>query len=149
MDNIVVKKLWSDESFYEAEIAFLSKNINCKVTTYLIKEEITLLSSKILDCVNLLNNSFVWEIGERGSKHSPKIRIEVTDINKRGYVFLDICCDIISSIDSGNYYCKFPMMIELGLLGGFAEKILSLNTSDDGTTIYLWKKNKELYTEFY
>ena len=138
MDNIVLKKLWSDKDFYEAEIEFFSENIYCKVTTYLVKEEIILLSSKILDCVNLLNNSMVWEIGEYGSPHSPKIKIEITNVNKNGYAFLDISCDIISVTNRGNYFCKFPMMIELGLLKTFAEKILLLNTSGDGTTVCLW-----------
>lgn len=137
MDNIVLKKLWSDDDFYEAEILFYTNNVNCKVITYLTKDEINLLSDEIADCIISLDKRFVWEIGEPGSASSPKIKLELTDIDKQGYVFFDVYCDVVSDKKQGNYYCKFPIVAELGLLKDFAEKLILFNEEEVETVICL------------
>ncbi len=95
------------------------------------------MSDEIADCAISLNKRFKWEIGEAGSASSPKIKLELTDINKRGYVFFDVGCDIVSDKKQGDYYCKFPVITEIGLLKTFAEKLILFNEASDKTTICL------------
>ena len=50
-DNISIEKLWYDEDFYEVQIIMSTKQIHCKINTYIVDEEINALSQKILDYV--------------------------------------------------------------------------------------------------
>ena len=73
-DNISIEKLWYDEDFYEVQIIMSTKQIHCKINTYIVDEEINALSQKILDYVKN-DTGFYWEIGEEDSDSCPKIII--------------------------------------------------------------------------
>lgn len=45
-DNISIEKLWYDEDFYEVQIIMSTKQIHCKINTYIVDEEINALSQK-------------------------------------------------------------------------------------------------------
>ena len=135
MDNIIVKKIWADTDFYEAEITFKTEFIQCKIISYLVNSEIENLTCHIGDYVNE-NKNFNWEIGENGSSHSPKIIIKSIDVNNNGYVNLEIFCDIFSVVDN-KYGCLFPFETEIGSLQRFAKEIYKLNMAEVGTIIEL------------
>lgn len=136
MDNIKIKKIWTDADFYQVEIIFITKEIQCKTITYIVNDEIEKLSSYIMNYVKNPNNNFNWEIGEKGSEHSPSIIIKSININKNGYVTLDIFCDVYSPFGN-NYCCYFTLESELGLLQVFAEDIIKLNAAGVDTSIQI------------
>ena len=57
-DNISIEKLWYDEDFYEVQIIMSTKQIHCKINTYIVDEEINALSQKILDYVKNDNTDY-------------------------------------------------------------------------------------------
>lgn len=135
MDNIIIKKTWSDQDFFQIEIWFVSDMVSCKTVTYTTTEEITSLSNKIFSCTNKDGEGFEWRIGEKGSEHSPMIAISASHVDIHGRVLLNVECDVLSAACAANYFCSFPVVAELGLLRSFGERIVSINHSGVGTVI--------------
>lgn len=137
-DNISIKKLWYDEDFYEVQIIMSTKQIHCKINTYIVDEEINALSQKILDYVKN-DTGFYWEIGEEDSDSCPKIIIEsfIKDIS--GHIVLNASCQLQSIEENAkcNYNCKFPIKTEVGLLYNFAKQLPKLNEQEVGIFVEL------------
>ena len=130
-DNISIEKLWYDEDFYEVQIIMSTKQIHCKINTYIVDEEINALSQKILDYVK--NDTGFY------SDSCPKIIIEsfIKDIS--GHIVLNASCQLQSIEENAkcNYNCKFPIKTEMGLLYNFAKQLPKLNEQEVGICVHL------------
>lgn len=126
MDNLSFEKIWEDLDFYEIKVEANNDDVKVHTRLFVNKSDIVLLSGYIKNIVNLPNDSFYWEIGDTDLSVESFLSIKKIKNDQFGHFWLEINIGFQNDCNI-DYYCKFPILTELGLLLSFSEKILSLN----------------------
>ena len=60
MNNIIFKRIWQDEDFYEIEVQAQNKVISASANFYVVDEDIARLSKKLTNFPFGSNKEIVW-----------------------------------------------------------------------------------------
>ena len=125
MDNIIFKRTWRDDNFYEVEVTAGNKKIICTTNFYTNDDRILDLS-KGLESISINEQpDFYWENIE--SVNGPvNFSIKVRPKDKLGHIFIEIYMLIKDELDDGQHNCCFYVNAEIGILNTFGRNIKKL-----------------------
>lgn len=125
MDNIIFERIWQDDGvdgFFEIKITAQSELACASSNIYAYDESIIDLSNRLSLFIEKPNDSFVWEIGEKGSGYTPFASFKFFYSDKMGHITIDVFMEIDDG-DNAKHSCSFYVNTELGLLEQFAQSL--------------------------
>ena len=138
MDNIVIKKIWEDDDFFQ--IAIRCSNSYASVTTdcYVKNESIDDLIKTIEMCTEEKIEKAKWSTGEFGNESTSAVSFEFYAPDIRGHLLVEVCMEIDDGGDMNKHIACFFVKSELGLLIDFAQKLTRLKKRNSECMIALY-----------
>lgn len=130
-DNIIIERIWEDDSFFEIKITAQNENICAASKVYVQNETIDDLREKIKDVVSLKESKTFWQAGERGDATTPSVSLEFAR-DGRGHVVIDVYMELDDGGKLSAHNCSFYVKTEMGLLENFAIQLQNLKTDGVG-----------------
>lgn len=128
MNNIVIEKIWTDETFYEVRIKFVTEKVSAIHQTYINCGRLSKLSDKINEFIET-KNTVSWSDSEN-FKESTLI-LELIKIDALGHVIIHI------DIRDEDYRCQCNLNTCLGNIISFSHKLTDFDRYEVGEKITL------------
>ena len=134
MNNIIFKRIWQDEDFYEIEVQAQNKVISASANFYVVDEDLARLSKELTDFPFGSNKEIVWELPNiEGSPRELSLRIFLKD--KLGHVKIEIYMVLKNYDEPERYNCFFSVSTEIGVLNRFGQRLIGLNKPVIGKSV--------------
>lgn len=136
MDNIILKKIYTDSELIEIEVIANNDFVNARQTCYVNEEVLKDIIKNIKNYLNLNNSSCYIEVGNKKGKSAPAFSMEFMKPNVYGHITIEMDMEICDN-EERNHRCKFYVKSEIGLVERFTEEIIRLLRYEIGENISL------------
>ena len=136
MNNIIFKRIWQDEGFYEIEVQAQNKVISASTNFYVVDEDIAKLSKELLAFPFGEKKEILWEITE--FQNGPKnISLHIFLTDKVGHIAIEIYMLLKDDFEMKRHNCFFLVSTEIGVLNRFGQRLIGLNKPVIGKSVSL------------
>ncbi len=138
MNNIVIEKIWEDETIIEIKITAISQFVTAYQNCY--TDELTLLdiSKKIVEFTNNFTKDCYIQIGEKEGNYTSAFSMNFMQANSSGHVNIEMDIEI-DDIKNRSHRCKYFVEGELGAIERLGNKLKTLCKSAIGIQISLYE----------
>lgn len=137
MDNIIISKIWEDETIFELQIEVHSQYVKAYQSCYFDEELLNKLSTILTDFCSLDNPVTYFESGPKTGKFTPTFSLELST-DRHGYVTINVDLEVCD-VDDRSHRCQCNVMCELGALESFGKRLAKLNDGEIGTRIAVYE----------
>ena len=137
MDNIIVSKIWEDETIFELQIEVYSQYVKAYQSCYFDGELLNKLSTFLTDFCSLDNPATYFESGPKTGKFTPAFSLGLST-DRQGHVTIDVDLEVCD-VDDRSHRCQCNVMCELGSLENFGKRIAKLTDGKIRTRIALYE----------
>lgn len=128
MDEIILEKIWEDETFYEIRLKVMTDKVSITHQMYINCGELPMLSSMINEFVESRKES-IWTDSENAETSSLKLRFNEIDILGNVKIYI--------AIEDEDYKCQICLNTYLGNIVNFSNKLIDFDKFELGTKLYL------------
>ncbi|MBO6119570.1 MAG: hypothetical protein J6P02_03825 [Lachnospiraceae bacterium] len=118
MDNIILKKIYTDNELIEIEVIANNDFINARQTSYVNEEVLKDIIKNINNYLKLNDSSCYIEVGNKKGKCTPAFSMEFMKPNMYGHIIIEMDMEICDN-EERNHRCKFYVKSEIGLVERF------------------------------
>lgn len=115
MDNLIMRKVWKDDEFFEIKIIAISDDINISTKCYSSKEAMISMQNTF---GQFLNNKEVTDceisIGRLGGNNLPAVKFR-TRKDRTGHIIFDVTMELDDNAVP-KHECNFYLRTDIGLL---------------------------------
>ena len=87
-DNLIISKIWEDETIFELQIEVYSKYVQAHQSCYFNGELLNKLATFLTDFCRLNNSATYFESGHKTGKYTPAFSLELSS-DRQGHVTMD------------------------------------------------------------
>ena len=136
-DNIIVSKIWEDETIFELQIEVYSQYVNAHQTCYFDGMLLNELASFLTGFCNSDNSATYFESGHKTGKYTPAFSLSLST-DSQGHITIGVDLEICD-VDDRSHRCQCNVKCELGALERFGKRLAKLNEGEIGTRIALYE----------
>lgn len=137
MDNIIIEKIWEDESVIELKITAVSNFVTAYQTCYTNEKDIYNISDRINEYVNDFDKDCYISVGNKEGNYTPAFSMDFQKANSSGHVNIEMDIEI-ADIDNRSHRCLFFVKGELGAIERLGRNMKYLCSGDIGEEICLF-----------
>lgn len=138
LDNLIISKVWEDETIFELQIEVSSQFVNAYQKCYFDETLLNKLSSFLTEFCKLDNPATYFESGHKKGKYTPEFSLALSS-DRKGHVTIDVDLEICD-VDDRSHRCQCNVRCELGALERFGKRLAKLKEGEIGTRIALYEK---------
>ena len=136
MDNLKIKKIWSDDDLFELRIEACSEFVSAYQKCYIQKQELINLSEKILNINNYKNNNCYLEFGIKTGNYTPAFSMNILPVDVYGHLKIEVDIEIEDN-DERRHRCLFYVNSDLGCVERFGYSLKESVEKDDEIEVVL------------
>jgi hypothetical protein len=137
LDNLLISKVWEDETIFELQIEVCSQYVNAHQTCYFNEDLLNKLSSFLTEFCKSENPATYFESGHKTGKYTPAFSLALSS-DRRGHVTIGVDLEICD-VDDRSHRCQCNVRCELGALERFGKRLVKLNEGEIGSRIALYE----------
>ena len=137
MENIILKKVWEDETMIELEITAISKYVTSYQLCYVNEIEIQEMATKIKEYIEDFTKDVYIKFGEKDGNYTPAFSMNLLSADSQGHVNIEVDVEI-DDVEDRSHRCKYFVQSELGAIERFGGKSLGLYESEVGMSISMF-----------
>ena len=138
LDNLIISKVWEDETIFELQIEVCSQYVNAHQTCYFNEDLLNKLSYFLTEFCKPDNSTTYFESGHKTGNYTPAFSLELSS-DRQGHVTINVDLEICDVVDR-SHRCQCNVRCELGALECFGKRLAKLNKGEIGTQIALYEK---------
>ena len=128
MDEIILEKLWKDETFYEIRLRVMTEKISVTHNMYLNYGELPMLSDKINEFLKS-KKEFIWSDSQDAEISSLFLKFKKIDVLGNVKIYI--------TIKDEDYKCNFCLNTYLGNIVNFSNKLTNFDKCEIGSKLLL------------
>jgi len=137
VENIILKKVWEDDTMIEVEITAISKHVTSYQLCYVNEMEMQEMVTKIERYIKDFTKEAYIQFGEKEGNYPPAFSMKLLNANSCGHIKIEVDIEI-DDVDDRSHRCKYFVKSELGAIERFGERTLTLYKSEIGTSISMF-----------
>jgi len=137
LENIILKKIWEDETMIELKITVISKYVTSYQLCYVNEIEIQEMVTKIKEYIEDFTKDVYIQFGEKDGNYTPAYSMNFLSADSHGHVNIEVDVEI-DDVEDRSHRCKYFVQSELGAIERFGEKSLRLYEAEVGTSISMF-----------
>lgn len=128
MDEIILEKIWKDETFYEIRLRVMTEKVSVTHHMYVNCGELPMLSNKINEYLEL-KKEFIWTDSQDAEISSLILNFKKIDVLGNVKIYI--------TIKDEDYKCKICLNTYLGNIVNFSNKLINFDKCEIGSKLLL------------